>query len=212
METKHLIRAIAADAGGRGRSLKADLALACAAAVLVAALVFLLIAGPRSDFTAAAATIRFQLKFVIAAMLAGAALVQLSTLSRPGARLGLRVALLAIAPAVLAVAVLVELAVVPSADWTARWIGSNSLICLTFIPVIGLGPLAIFLAVLRFAAPTRPELAGAVAGLLAGSLAALFYAAHCFDDSPLFVATWYSIAIATLMLAGAAAGRRVLRW
>ncbi|WP_245520604.1 NrsF family protein, partial [Mesorhizobium sp. M1C.F.Ca.ET.144.01.1.1] len=35
-----------------------------------------------------------------------------------------------------------------------------------FIPLIGIGPLAIFLGMLRYGAPTRPVLAGAVAGLL----------------------------------------------
>ena len=60
-----------------------------------------------------------------------------------------------------------------------------------------------FLAVLRYGATTRPGFAGAMAGLLAGGLAATFYAAHCPDDSPLFVATWYTIAIAAMALASA---------
>ena len=51
----------------------------------------------------------------------------------------------------------------------------------------------------------------AAAGLLAGGLAATFYAAHCFDDSPLFVVTWYSLAIAGLTVLGALGGRRQQR-
>ena len=51
-----------------------------------------------------------------------------------------------------------------------------------------------------------PSLAGAVAGLAAGGVAATLYAAHCTDDSPLFVATWYTLAIAAL-----AAARRACR-
>ena len=43
-------------------------------------------------------------------------------------------------------------------------------------------------------------------------LAATFYAAHCTDDSPLFVATWYPLAIAMLAIAGALAGRLFVRW
>ncbi|MFC6491272.1 NrsF family protein, partial [Nitratireductor sp. GCM10026969] len=57
-----------------------------------------------------------------------------------------------------------------------------------------------------------PALAGAAAGLLAGGLAATFYAAHCTDDSPLFVAVWYTIAVAMLALVGAAIGSRLARW
>ena len=109
-------------------------------------------------------------------------------------------------------ALIVELAVVPSSLWATRLVGSNVVLCLTFIPLIGIGPLAIFLAALRFGAPTRPRVAGAVAGLLAGGLAATFYAAHCFDDLPLFVATWYPLAIVGLACLGALAAPRVARW
>jgi hypothetical protein len=79
-------------------------------------------------------------------------------------------------------------------------------------PAAGIGPLVTFLLALRHGAPTRPELAGAVAGVLAGGIAATFYAAHCTDDSPLFVVTWYTIAIAGLALVGAAAAHRLVRW
>ena len=48
-----------------------------------------------------------------------------------------------------------------------------------------------------YGVPTRPALAGAVAGLLAGGLAASFYAAHCTDDSPLFVTTRADAVFAT---------------
>jgi hypothetical protein len=43
-------------------------------------------------------------------------------------------------------------------------------------------------------------------------LAATLYASHCTDDSPLFVATWYSIATAAVAAIGALAGSRVLRF
>ena len=102
--------------------------------------------------------------------------------------------------------------VVPADQLRDQWIGSNSMVCMTFIPLIGIGPLVAFLFALRHGAPTRPSLAGAVAGLAAGGLAATFYAAHCTDDSPLFVATWYPLAIAMLAAAGAGAGRIFVRW
>jgi serine/threonine protein kinase len=76
--------------------------------------------------------------------------------------------------------------------------GKNSFNCLSWIPIIGIGPLALLLPVLRHGAPTRPAFAGAVTGLLAGGIAATFYAANCTDDSPLFVVTWYPLAIAML--------------
>ena len=46
----------------------------------------------------------------------------------------------------------------------------------------------------------------------AGAIGAVFYAAHCPDDSPFFVASWYAIAIGAVTILGAFAGRRMLRW
>jgi hypothetical protein len=37
------------------------------------------------------------------------------------------------------------------------------------------------------------------------------YAAHCTDDSPLFVATWYTLATALVTAIGALLGVRFLR-
>jgi hypothetical protein len=131
---------------------------------------------------------------------------------RPGAPLGQLLPVLAMAPLLALAAVATEFVSVPPADWGARWIGTNAALCLTFIPLIGIGPLAVLLLAMRRGAPTRPRLAGALAGLAAGGIAATFYAAHCTDDSPFFVATWYTLAVALLAAAGAIAGSRVLRW
>lgn len=211
MKTDDLIATLARDARAAGPSVSAALAAAVAAAFVLAAVVFFGVLGPRPDIAAALATIRFDLKFVVAAALALTALACLAALSRPQAQSG-RLGLLALAPAMLALAVAGEMAAVPQAEWQARWIGTNNVLCLLCIPTIGIAPLAVLLATMRRGAPTRPRLSGAVAGLLAGSIAALFYAAHCTDDSPLFVATWYSLAVMILAGIGALVGGRVLRW
>jgi hypothetical protein len=54
--------------------------------------------------------------------------------------------------------------------------------------------------------------AGAIAGLLSAGLAATLYASHCTDDSPLFVATWYSLATALVTAIGALAGSKFLKF
>jgi hypothetical protein len=133
-------------------------------------------------------------------------------LSRPGVSSHRAVACLAAAPALIALAVVAELFALPPNTWSATMIGTNSIVCLTYIPLIGLGPLAILLLALRHGAPTRPGLAGAVAGLLAGGIAATFYAAQCNNDSPLFVAVWYTLAISSLAVLGAVSARRFVRW
>jgi hypothetical protein len=212
METRDLIKVLSADTARRetapGRVWTATVLLA----VLIAATVFFRFIGPRVDIDTAAETVRFLFKFVVTVLLAITAIAMLVILARPEPVSRRRLAALAAAPILLLAAVVLELFVVPSADWGARLVGINIRYCLTFIPLVGIGPLALFILALRRAAPGRPPLAGAVAGLAAGGIAATFYAAHCTDDSPLFVATWYTTAIATLTVGGAFAGRAFARW
>jgi len=212
MRTEDLIKALDADARDRSMPLGKAWWLAFGVAVLIAAAVFFMTIGPRPDIMRAMHTMRFMSKFVFTLVLAASAFALIRALSTPGAATGRAAAWMFAAPLLVAVAVILELSVIPEADWGRRLVGSNMMICVSFIPLIGLGPLAVFLGMLRYGAPTRPVLAGAAAGLLAGGLAATFYAAHCFDDSPLFVATWYTIAIAFLTALGALGGRFFVRW
>jgi hypothetical protein len=105
-----------------------------------------------------------------------------------------------------------ELLAIPRSDWMARVIGSNAVNCMTLIPLLAAGPLAMFIAALRNGAPVHPGWSGAMAGLAASSIAAAFYAMNCFDDSPLFVITWYPLAIFGVTCAGYLAGTRYLQW
>ncbi|WP_192182499.1 NrsF family protein [Mesorhizobium amorphae] len=212
MRTEDLIKALDADARSKAMPLRSAWWVATAAAAVIAAVVFWFTIGPRSDIMIAMHTMRFLSKFVFTIVLAGTAFALIHALSTPGASTGKAAAWMAAAPLLVLVAVVLELFAVPEAQWGTRLVGSNMMICMGFIPLIGIGPLAIFLWMLRYGAPTRPVLAGAVAGLLAGGLAATFYAAHCVDDSPLFVATWYTVAIIILTALGALGGRLFVRW
>ena len=212
MKTEDLIRALNADTGHRTASLQTIWLGSAALAAVIAGAVFMILLGPRPDIAQAAETVRFLFKFVVTLALAGSAFFLIFRLSQPGADLSLPLALLIVAPALLAAAVGAEFLAVPADQWERFWIGNNSTVCLTFIPLIGIAPLVIFVAALRHSAPTRPGLAGAVAGLLAGGLSATFYAAQCNDDSPFFVATWYPLAIAMLAAAGFVLGRVFARW
>lgn len=211
MKTEDLIRALAADADRHSAEPGRMMGMVLPLAVVLAGAVFIGALGPRADIAAAFETVRFDFKLVVVAMLAASALVLLLRVARPDAdwRNGI---LLALAPVTLLAGVALELVMLPGADWAAAATGVNALVCLTFIPLIGLGPLALFIGFLRKGAPVRPVLAGAIAGVAAGGLAALLYALHCTDDSPLFVAIWYTIAIAILAGLGALAGRLAVRW
>ena len=212
MDTSELIRTLATDTRRPATPVStawwwaADLAIALAAATFFAML------GPRPDIATAAETYRFLFKFLVAITLSVSAFSCARALSRPGENWRKVILSLAVAPALLAMAVVVELFALPSDTWSATMAGTNGFVCLTYIMLIGLGPLATFLRTLHYSAPTRPALAGAVAGLLAGGIAATFYAAQCTNDSPLFVATWYIIAIAGLAILGAAIASRLARW
>jgi hypothetical protein len=212
MDTDDLIKALAADTERPAVSLLSVWWGAASLAIALAAVVFFMTLGPRPDFAAAAETPRFLFKFVVAIILAVSAFGVARSVSRPEESWDKAAPYLAAAPVLMAAGVIMELLVLPQSEWSAKLIGTNSIACLTFIPLIGIGPLVIFLLALRLGAPTRPALAGAVAGLLAGGIAAAFYAAHCTDDSPLFVATWYTIAIAGLAFIGAAGADRFARW
>ncbi|WOS65282.1 NrsF family protein [Sinorhizobium fredii] len=212
METDELIKALAADARRSGISMAVAWSGAILAAVAVAGIVFFALLGARSDIAAAAQTFRFLFKFVVTIALAASAFGLLAMLSRPDADARPFMPRLAIAPALLAAGIIAELAVSAPDTWSTKLVGTNSLVCLTFIPLIGIGPLALLLLALRHGAPSQPTLAGAMAGLTAGGVAATFYAAHCTDDSPLFVATWYTIAIAVPTVLGALAAPRFVHW
>ena len=212
MDTSGLIRALAADTRRPTASLSSVWWGSAGLSAALAGMVFYATLELRPDIAAAAETARFLVKFAVTVTLAASAFGLVRALSRPAGNWREVMPYIAAAPALLAVAVLSELVVLPPEAWSESMIGKNAVNCLASIALIGIGPLAIFLMVLRHGAPTRPAIAGAAAGLLAGAIAATVYAAHCPDDSPLFVATWYTIAIAGLALVGAAGARRFARW
>lgn len=211
MRTENLIKTLAVD-----RKVEAApgrvLALALALGTAIGAFVFAEMLGIREDANEALQTIRFPFKFLvtIALVIAGANLVM--AIERPGADVRAAARLLAVPAFLIGAAVLIELLVVPAGGWAPRLIGTNAEICLATIPLIAIAPLVAILIAMRHAAPTAPMRAGAAAGLVAAAIAATLYASHCTDDSPLFVVTWYSLAIALVVAVGAWLGARVLRW
>ena len=215
MKTSHLIEALAQDSANDAPmrwNITRALKIALIAGNITSGLIFFIWIGFRPDIMAAAETTRFLLKFAITIPIATAATAALLRISRPGAELGAAGWALAISPALLIVAVIVELNVLPERLWVMTLIGNNAKHCMTMIPLLALGPLACLLVALREGAPTKPGLAGAIAGLAASGIAATFYATNCTDDSPLYVATWYPLATGLVVLVGYLGGRTFLRW
>jgi len=212
MKTDDLIKAIAEDGAASARPLSLRVLVALGIGGLLAAALFAQALGVRPDIGSAMRTWRFVGKVVITLTCFAAALWATAQLSRPDAEPRTALAAFSLPMLLLGLAIGVELASSSAGTWSARAMGSNSRLCLASITLLSVAPLVALLVALRAGAPRSPAMAGAAAGLLAGGLGAVLYAIHCPDDSPLFVALWYVPAVALVVLAGAAAGSRVLRW
>jgi hypothetical protein len=211
MKTGQLVELLASDdmrTAPPGRTLLRALM----PAGILSALALLLVIGIRPDVGDALHTPRFDLKLLLNAALWFTATGLLLRLARPVDGAGFWSGVLWLVPAVLLLAVLAELFMVPREQWWPVALGTNSTWCLRIIPALAAVPLAASLWALRRAAPGRPMLAGAAAGLMCAGMAGTLYALHCPDDSPLFVAIWYVLAAALVTLAGALLGARLLRW
>jgi hypothetical protein len=211
MKTADLITALAVDEPTR-LTLRRAIMLALAGGLVAAGLVWWMMLGPRPDIAVAMHTPRFVFKFIVSLSLAATAAAVVFSMARPFDRPSQLRPLLLLAPLLLALAVIAELFTIPASEWMRLLIGHNARVCTLSIPTIAALPLALMLLALREGAPARPGRAGALAGLIAGGLGAFFYAAHCPDDSPLFVATWYTLGIGLVTAVGAMIGARMLRW
>ena len=212
MDTEQLIRTLAADNSHRARPVGYVLMLALLAAAPVSLIMFFGELGFRPDIMTAMHNPFFDLKFAVTLALAISATAVVLHLSRPEASLRGFGWFLLIPAGILAACISGEMMMPQRVPMMTRLVGSNSKICMTAVPIMSLPLLAASLIGLRHGAPSRPALEGAMAGLLSAGLAATIYASNCTDDSPLFVATWYTIATAIVTVVGAVAGSKVLRF
>ncbi len=212
MRTEDLISALVADLTVSKLRFRQIFASATVLGGVIAAAAFLPSMGVRPDINQALHTVRFLFKFVVTLSLAVSAAGLLYRLARPGVPTGVWARAWIAAPTMLAIAVIIELMATPVGSWWPNLVGTNAVYCLMLIPLLSICPLACIMFALRNGAPNNPGLAGAVAGLVASGIAATLYASHCTDDSPLFVATWYSLAIGVVAGMGYFIGSRLLRW
>ena len=212
MKTGDLIRALAADSEVRAMPLGRAMALALIPGVAIALGLHFAVLGLRPHHFTLLGEPRLLCKLCLTFLLAALSGALVARIGTPGAGIGRITLLLAIVPVLLAAANLAELLVVPAAEWGQRLVGTNAVFCLKHIPFLAAAPLVASLLALRQGAPEHPALAGAATGLFAGAIGAALYATHCPDDSPLFVAAWYTLGIGIVAAIGTAAGTRLLRW
>lgn len=211
MKTDDLITLMAQDAPV-GLHYGRALAIALGAGVVLSALLLVASVGLRHNMASVFETARVLFKITVTLVLAVLAARLAMRIGRPGEETRLPALLLALPAVMVTAAVVAELVALPADAWRANLVGGNALFCLFFVPFLSLAPFIGLFWALKKGAPQNPTAAGAAAGLAAGAIAAATYAWHCPDDSPLFLATWYTVAIAGVTATGALLGRRLLRW
>ena len=213
VDTDRLIQTLAADNAQRRHPVGTALAMALLVALPLTVMLMLSTIGLRADIRSAMRTPLFDLKFVVTLALAIPALALSLHLARPEADSRGWAWWLLVPVVLLLLGAGGEMMWMPERPpMMKRWMGHNAMLCLTTIPLLALPILAAALLALRQGAPSRPALAGTMAGLLSAGLASTIYGTHCIDDSPLFVATWYTLATALVTAIGALAGAKWLKY
>ena len=214
MRTDELINTLVADHAvqPRPKPVGQVLLTAIIGGLAVSFSLFSLTLGVRPDILSALSTWRFDLKLSVNLALVIAAAWVALRLSSPTTTPPSAMRALLVPALLLFAAVIYELVTVPASAWPSRAIGVNGLMCLVSIISLSVLPLTATIYALRQGAPTSPAVMGAMGGLLAGALGATVFAMHCTNDSPLFVAIWYILAIGLTALTGLLVGRYVLRW
>jgi hypothetical protein len=168
--------------------------------------------GVRHDLGSVIRTSVFWAKMAYPLAIAVGAMLAVMRLGRPGARAGYTWAVIALPFVAVWIAGVLT---VDGAIGAQRWVlllGQSWRTCPFNIVLLSVPTFpAVFWAV-KSLAPTRLRLTGAVAGLLASSVATVVYCLHCPEMSPAFWSVWYAIGMAMPAVIGAWVGPRFLKW
>ncbi|MET0961813.1 MAG: DUF1109 domain-containing protein [Noviherbaspirillum sp.] len=213
MRTDDLVKMLAARAGPvEERAATRRFAAAMGWGTCGAMLIMAIELGVRPDFYTAMHLPMFWMKIAFPLAGAAAALLLAMRLGRPGMRTGM--APVAIAALLLTVW-LAGAAVLLGAPAERRdylVYGISWKVCPFYIAYISVPLFIAAMWAMKGLAPTRPGLAGAAAGLLAGAMAVAVYALHCPEMEAPFLAIWYVLGMLTPAAAGALTGPFLLRW
>ena len=213
MKTNDLIAMLAAEASATPTvSPLRHCAQAIAAGMAVSLVLVLTLWGLNPELNALARTQAFWVKVVWLVLTCLFAAPVVMHLSRPGIAAGRGVWGIAAALLGMVMLALAQVATVDADTGMQLMLGGSWQICSASIAALSVPLLAALLWMLRGMAPTRPALAGASAGLMAGALASLVYSLHCTETAYAFVAVWYVAGIAVMAGVGALLGSRLLRW
>ena len=211
MKTDQLIAILTADVEALpSRTWLKNLSLAAGTGLLMATALMVIFLGVRPDWQQIAQHSWFWLRLGFPMVLSFAAFAGVLRLAQPGVALGLApLGILLPIILVLGMGAAQLLGAAPDTRTTMIF-GNTWTDCLLFVSLLSLPAFVALQAVLRDLAPTRPVLAGAMAGLLSGALAASAYAIHCPEMTVPFL-VWYLLGMLVPAALGALLGRQ-LRW
>jgi hypothetical protein len=196
------------DPGAASRRFLSLLLLAGAATAAVS----LGLLGVRADWRDAAQLPMAWLKLGCPATTATIAGMVLWRLVHPGMRVGASLLALALPNALLWLLAARSLWQAAPAARPALVFGTTWWQCLVMIAALAAPALLLGLRAARQMAPTRLRLAGAMAGLAAGGVAAAAFSLYCTEMAAPYVAIWYGLGMVVPAVAGAVLGPRALRW
>ena len=213
MKTNDLISMLAKGAGAAEQdAIPRRYAMALGWAAFATVLLMALWLGVRRDIAVAITWPMFWVKLAFPALILSSAVLAALRLSRPGVRLRLAPAMLA--AAIVAMGSLAAFVLLGAAlEGRERLIyGVSWSVCPFYIAALSVpSGVAAFWA-MKGAAPTRPVLAGASCGLLAGAMGAMAYALYCPEMAAPFIAIWYLLGMLIPAVTGAVLGPLLLRW
>ena len=213
MKTDDLVRLLATGEGRVPRHAAARrYAVALSLGAITACGLMLGLLGVRPDLGDVIHVPMFWIKIAYVASLAMASLPAVLHLSRPGARVDWVLVVLA---APILVMWTLGADVLAGAEPTQRMallFGKTWLVCPFLIAMLSAPTFTGALWAMRGLAPTHLPLAGAVAGLLSGTVGALVYCLHCPELAAPFIGSWYLLGILIPTAAGAVLGPRILHW
>jgi len=190
MQTDQLIAMLARDhAPVAPGAVRRRFAAAVVGGGVGALLIMAALLGVRPDLAEAVRQPMYWVKLALPVALLAVGVLAASRLARPGTRLG-HAALAMLVPIgliwVLACATLLGAA---PGERAALILGETWATCPFNIALLSVPAFAAILLAMRGLAPTRPAVAGAFSGLVAGALGATVYCLHCPEMAPPFLGT-----------------------
>jgi hypothetical protein len=180
--------------------------------LVASAILMYLWLGMRPDLAEATTTMPFWTKFSYTLILAVAGAWAVKRIAHPLGSIRVNLGLMAATIVVMIILAFAQLAMTPPEEHMAMLKGRTITVCTFNIVMLSLPLLIGAFWVLRGLAPTRLTVAGAAAGLAAGSIASFVYSFHCFESAMPFIAIWYTLGVLVAGFIGAITGRFILRW